>query len=223
MDSKKHYDQEYFDWQRNIEVFGGKVNNFAFKPYISNLDNVLDFGCGGGYILANIPCKNRMGIEINPVAREAATAQGIKTVENSSQVEDDWADVIISNNVLEHTHNPLMEIQSLFPKLKKGGKIIFLMPCETIAWGYQPGDVNQHLFSWGPMTAGNLFTLAGYNVLESISFPYKWPSNYLEVFKKLNEDGEAFHEYARKYALKKEIKNLNTTWHHVKVVAERPL
>ena len=43
----QHYDAAYFDWQRPIGEFGEWLNLTKFSPYISESDDVLDFGCGG--------------------------------------------------------------------------------------------------------------------------------------------------------------------------------
>ena len=67
-----HYDNDYFEWQKNMGVIGGVVDKFKFEPYINETDAVIDFGCGGGYILSNINCKRKIGIEINSTAREYA-------------------------------------------------------------------------------------------------------------------------------------------------------
>jgi len=51
------------------------------------------------------------------------------------------ADVIISNHALEHTLHPLQELEALLPKLKPGGKVVFVVPCESIARKHKPDDI----------------------------------------------------------------------------------
>lgn len=48
----EHYNEDYFNWQKNIGLFGGWANSTKFEQYITKEDDVLDFGCGGGYLLA---------------------------------------------------------------------------------------------------------------------------------------------------------------------------
>ena len=60
-----HYDEEYFKYQSEIGRFGGWANLTKFSEYIRPEMKVLDFGCGGGYLLANISCKEKLGIEIS--------------------------------------------------------------------------------------------------------------------------------------------------------------
>ena len=173
-----YYSKKYFDWQKSLGEFGGLANLKKVSKFIKPTDNVVDFGCGGGYLLKNINCNERIGIEINPVARKTASANGIKTYRFSKFLKNSWADVIVSDNALEHTHNPLGELKALFPKLKKNGRIIFVVPCESYKMQFKPNDINKHLFSWSPVDLGNLFTLAGYKVISVKPFLDKWPPYY---------------------------------------------
>lgn len=165
--NSEHYTQKYFDWQNEYGAFGGWANLSKFTSYISPEDTVLDFGCGGGYLLHNINCKNKIGVEINPSASEIAKSLGIRVFDDIDLIENDSIDIIISDNALEHTLHPYETLKKLYTKLKTGGKIIFVVPCSSISYKYSPNDINQHIFSWSPMCIGNLFTHAGFNVIES--------------------------------------------------------
>ena len=48
------YSKEYFDWQKNLGELGGLYDTYKYLPYIKKDDYVLDFGCGGGYILKSL-------------------------------------------------------------------------------------------------------------------------------------------------------------------------
>ena len=179
----KHYDSNYFDWQQDIGMFGGWANVTKFSDYIKQDDVVLDFGCGGGFLLKNINCKKRIGVEINPAAAETAKKNGIEIYNSVVDIPDEYVDVIISNNALEHTLQPLDELKALRSKLKDGGKIIFVVPCESIKYSYKPNDINHHIYSWSPMCIGNLFTEAGYSLIESKAYIHKWPPKYKLIAK----------------------------------------
>ncbi len=125
-------------------------------------------------MLNNINCKEKIGIEINETARNNAKKLGVVTVEKTRAIKNNFADVIISNNALEHTTLPLNELKDLFCILKQGGKIIFIVPCESIKYKYEHNDINYHLYSWSPIALGNLFTEAGFKVIESKSYIHKW-------------------------------------------------
>ena len=170
-----HYGAKYFKWQFEIGRFGGWANVTKFSKYIHPSMRVVDFGCGCGYLLANVNCKEKLGVEVNPVARAKAEEVGIRTVASTSEVEDAWADLIISNHALEHCQDPLRELQALLPKVVPGGLVVFVVPCEAIKNKYRTDDPNHHLYSWAPMSLANLFAEAGFAVMESKAYIHCWP------------------------------------------------
>jgi SAM-dependent methyltransferase len=176
-----HYDGEYFKWQASIGEFGGWANQTKFRDYISSDDRVLDFGCGGGFLLRNLKCGKRVGVEVNPAAFETARRNGIEVFARADDVPDDHVDVVISNHALEHALRPLDELKALYRKLRRGGKIVFVVPCEAISTKHRPDDVNHHLYTWSPMCLGNLFSEAGFHVIESKAYIHKWPPLYRYV------------------------------------------
>jgi SAM-dependent methyltransferase len=178
---KNHYDQNYFDWQKKDGSFGGWAELIKFESHITSNMNVIDFGCGGGFLLNNIKCRNKIGIDINDFARKNVEDLGIKTFKYVKDAPDNWADCIISNHALEHVPDPFNQISSLKEKLKPGGKIIFVVPNDS--YNYKSDDKNCHLFSWSPMNLGNLFTMAGFKVIESKKFIHRWPPYYFRIYK----------------------------------------
>jgi SAM-dependent methyltransferase len=187
----KHYDQQagedYFDFQAAIGEFGGWANVTKFWDYISPDDTVLDFGCGGGYLLKNLACARRVGVEVNPAAAQVAKDNDVEVYLNTDDVSDNSIDVIVSNNALEHTLQPLDELKRLLPKLRDTGRLIFVVPCESIHYEYKPRDINHHLYSWSPMCLGNLLTEAGYDLEESRPYIHKWPKRYRKLPSYLEE------------------------------------
>lgn len=174
-----HYDQEYFDWQSEIGRFGGWANVSKFEKFVSPGTKLLDFGCGGGFLLSALNSGEKLGIEINPVARAAAQRSGIRAVSSASEVEDGWADLLISNHALEHCQFPLHELQDLIRKVAPGGTVVFFVPCESIKYKYVADDPNHHLYSWSPMSAANLFAEAGFRVHESKAYMHVWPPSFI--------------------------------------------
>lgn len=170
-----HYDSDYFKWQSDYGQFGGWANLTKFSHYIRHTDTVLDFGCGGGYLLNQIHCKKRLGVEINSSAHKTAQNNGIKVFNKINQVPNNSADVIISNHALEHSLNPYYELKQLFRILKPEGKIVICVPCESVLNKYVPNDINHHVFTWSPLCLGNLLGEAGFKVIESKGFISAWP------------------------------------------------
>lgn len=208
-----HYDKNYFNWQASIGEFGGWANQIKFVKYISEGNDVLDFGCGGGFLLKDINCNKKVGVEVNPSAAETAKKNGIEVYKSVADVPNEYVDIIISNNALEHTLQPLDELKSLYKKLKTGGKIIFIVPCESISYNYEPNNINHHLYSWSPMCIGNLITEAGFTLIESKAYIHKWPPKY-KLIAKLG--GRKLFEIAcRIYG------RIERTWFQVRAIGEK--
>lgn len=196
--NSNYYDDKYFQWQKNIGVFGGIANLFKFKEFIDESDVVIDFGCGGGYLLQNISCRRKIGIEINESARQVAISNEIEAFPNIEDITDNVADVIISNHALEHIRNPFDILKLLFNKVKNGGKIIFVVPHQDTREEYSKDDINKHLYTWNQLTLGNLFAEAGFEVLKVEALQHQWPPNYLEIYALYGE--EEFHRQCCDYA-----------------------
>ena len=162
-DTTKYYDEKYFTKQKSVGM--ANANNIIqwFEPHVSDNDVVLDFGCGGGYVLSALVCRIRHGFDVNQIALKKKKKQGLLTHSDLSEIESESLDVVISNSAIEHTPTPYEDICKLRSKLKPGGKIIFRVPHETIGWSYAQGDWNYHLFTWSPMALGNLFHAAGFS------------------------------------------------------------
>jgi len=178
MGAPAHYEASYFKWQKSIGRLGGWANIDKFVEHLEGAQRVVDFGCGGGFLLRNITAKEKFGVEVNPEARRNASELGIATVADAAQLQDDWADLIISNHALEHVERPLDELRKLHPKLRPGGKIVFVIPCESFRYAYSTNDTNHHLYSWSPQAAGNLFEEAGFTVIECKPYRHAWRESF---------------------------------------------
>ncbi len=212
MSGESYYDAKYFDWQKNIGSFGGWANLSKFWDYVSPGDSVLDFGGGGGYLLSMLKCSSKKIVEVNDTARSNAASLGLECYKFASEVPGECADVIISNNALEHVDYPLKELLELHRILKKGGKIVFVVPCENFTLAYSPGDINKHLHSWSPMCLGNLFTRAGFHVIESKPYRHKWPPHYQFI----SRFGRGVFDFCcRIYA------RIAASWTQVRIIAEK--
>lgn len=177
--AKSHYDSSYFAWQCSRGELSASLDRWKFEPFIGKDDVVLDFGCGGGYMLASLDCKDRYGIEINPAAR-AEAAKRLKPFASLDELPGDVTfDAIISHHALEHVDDPLGTLSALRSHLKPGGMCVVVVPCD-VWWGKEQGrfskeDINQHLYTWTPLSLGNLLTRAGYSVHESGLLCHRWP------------------------------------------------
>lgn len=185
---EEYYDEQYFSYQQSIGRFGGKIKANLLQPHISKEMTVVDFGSGGGYLLESLHAKEKIGIEINDAAREAAKEIGIKSVKHVSDIPDGYADVIISTGALEHVENPFGILKELRAKLKDGGKIVFHVPNESCDTEYWRSDINNHLYTWNCLTLGNLFKAAGYFVHSVEKIQEVWPKHYYEIEKEVSAE-----------------------------------
>jgi cyclopropane fatty-acyl-phospholipid synthase-like methyltransferase len=70
MTSINHYKKKYFNWQSKVGKFGAIANQIKFIDYIKDGQKVLDFGCGGGYMLSTFTYIKKYGVEINSNAKK---------------------------------------------------------------------------------------------------------------------------------------------------------
>lgn len=170
-----HYDKTYFDKTFEHQRYAAYFDRLKFEPFVGPSDRVIDFGCGGGYVLSGLDVKERIGVEINEAAAAAARRNGITVFDTLEQIEDGWADVIISHHALEHVDDPLGTVRQMGAKLRKGGKIVLVTPNESFKMRYREDDPNFHLFTWSPGNLGNLLKRGGFTAIHSAPIHHRWP------------------------------------------------
>ena len=212
MNSKKNLEKEYFEWQKKIGIFGAKANKIKFHELIHDNLKILDFGCGGGYLLNEFNFKiDKYGVEINDDARNVAIQNGLKCYKSSKELPSIYFDLIISNNALEHCENPFLELKELYRSLKKNGKICIVVPLDSLNYKYKSNNINFHLYSWSPMNLGNILKACNFDVISSKPFVHKWFPYYYRI-KKIIPWG-LFHFLCYVYG------TLNRKWFQTKAVA----
>jgi SAM-dependent methyltransferase len=130
------------DWLKDVsalavESFAGTGNPFAMGELTTG-ERVVDVGSGGGIdslIAARMvgPAGHVVGIDMTPAmldrARAAAAESRIGNVEfreaymEELPVPDGWADVVISNGVLNLTPDKQKAIGEMFRVLRSGGRL----------------------------------------------------------------------------------------------------
>ena len=111
-----YYDKKYFSEQKGISIDNVITIKHFFSKDIKKTDVVLDFGCGGGYLLESLDCKDKLGFDINKTALEKAEKGGIKTFDKLEEIKNESIDAIISNSALEHTPTPYEDLKILYRK-----------------------------------------------------------------------------------------------------------
>lgn len=182
----EYYNDKYYNWQKQVGAIGGYLNRFKFESYIKDNDAIMDFGCGGGFLLGTFQNKKKFGFEINKSAWNDISENGGKPVDSFDDISNNSIDVIISNHALEHVPLPLEILKNLHSKLKPNGTLCIVIPCEQPSeksFYYRPNDINQHLHTWCPMTFGNLATLAGFTVNSCKPIQHQWCPDYIKSYR----------------------------------------
>lgn len=122
-----------------VESFAGVGNPFSLQPLAPG-ERVVDIGSGGGFdvfIAAEQvgPEGHVVGIDMTQEmldkSRETATEMGLSNVEfrdgliEDMPVEDEWADVVISNGVINLCADKLQVFGEINRVLKPGGRLQF--------------------------------------------------------------------------------------------------
>ena len=210
------YDETYFKRQAPHGKIQGQANLFKFADYINAKFQVVDFGCGGGFLLDAIVAADKIGIEINPTAVTCAKSLGIsKVYPDTSAVESNWADVIVSDHAMEHVEEPAKTLREFYRILKPGGKIIIVTPYDSVSKKFSENDRDFHLFSWNPATAGNLAKACGFRIIEAKEIVHRWPPKWELIWRKLGEG--AFHTISKLYGYARRSGT------QIRLVAEKPL
>lgn len=180
--SSSHYDSRYFAWQHDLNVLKSKLDvedDGTFKGF-GPFNRIVEFGASSGAVLHQIAAQEKIGIEINPVARYHAVKEyGLKMVEFADEVPTDWADFAYTSSVLEHVECPVCELRSLNRILRPGGMIYVSIRNEGVnkeqVW--KPDDINKHLYTWNELILGNCIEAAGFEVMNITSAFTAWPKN----------------------------------------------
>lgn len=142
-----------------VESFAGVANPFLLRS-LSEGERVVDLGSGGGFdcfVAATQigPKGHVVGVDMTPEmlskARRAAATMGLRHVEfregliEELPVEDDWADVVIGNGVINLCADKRRIFSEIRRVLRPGGRIQFA----DIANGKPvPEDVVRNIDLW---------------------------------------------------------------------------
>jgi arsenite methyltransferase len=152
---------------RAVESFAGVANPFSLRPICWG-DRVVEVGSGGGFdsiVAAHLvgPDGRAIGVDMTPEmlakSRETARLLGLGHVEfreglaEELPVDDGWADVVISNGVLNLVADKDRAFAEIYRVLRPGGHLQFA----DIAVGRPvPADAVCNVDLWTDCIAGGL-------------------------------------------------------------------
>jgi SAM-dependent methyltransferase len=146
-----------------------RVRAGKFQPYIDNKhDDVLEYGVGQGYNLAELKCRTKAGFDVADFLADALAAHGISFHDELTASLDESFDVVICHHVLEHLTNPWESLEQMRRLIRTGGRLLLFVPYEVEGSyrRFDPHNPNGHLFSWTPQTIGKLCTSTGFTIEE---------------------------------------------------------
>jgi SAM-dependent methyltransferase len=137
-----------------------------FAPLIGANDVVLEYGVGGGWNLAALPCRRKIGFDVADFLEPSLRELGIDFVADTKVLADALADVVICHHTLEHVLHPPDVLEEIRRLLKPAGRLLLYVPFEREGRyeHFHSAEPNHHLYSWNVQTLGNLVEEAGFQV-----------------------------------------------------------
>jgi SAM-dependent methyltransferase len=171
--------KEYFDWQGANGIQQAQYNRHIWQKHIQPTDSVLDFGCGGGFLLSVLDARKKVGVEVNPHAQRQGLQLGHEIYSTIDDVPGTF-DKVISSHALEHVPNPRQAILSLKAKLNSpASRLLILLPLDD--WRtpsqktYTPNNTHMHLYTWTPQLFGNLLETCDLHIYTITLIYHSWP------------------------------------------------
>jgi ubiquinone/menaquinone biosynthesis C-methylase UbiE len=93
---------------------------------------VADIGCGFGYILKNIPAKQKIGLDvsINMLVQVDNNCIKVRSFAEDMPFMSNYFDIIICSDIFEHVINPFLLVKEIERILKPNGMLLFSCPWE---------------------------------------------------------------------------------------------
>jgi SAM-dependent methyltransferase len=176
--------EEYLAYQAQSAP-GAVLEARKFAPHIRSSDRVLDFGCGGGWILRELHCKEKVGVEVNEAARKFCRENGVQVFATLDDVPGNSFDVVISNHCLEHVPCPVEALRGMSERLRPGGKIVLVLPLDDwrVQLDHTGEDIDHHLHTWTPRLLANTMAEAGFSVERIDIITHAWPPGWAKLMK----------------------------------------
>lgn len=178
--------RDYLAYQQMFAP-GAILEARKFAAHIRRSDRVLDFGCGGGWVLRHLDCAERIGVELNEAAHDFCRENGVQVYRQIADVPVGELDVVISNHCLEHVPCPVEALRGLHSLLRGGGKLVLVVPLDDwrVQRDFTGRDIDHHLHTWTPRLLANTLSEAGFEIESVKVFSFAWPPGWPKLMKAL--------------------------------------
>jgi SAM-dependent methyltransferase len=128
---------------------------------LNSQGKVLDFGCGLGQVSAALP--DTVCFDFSPFARTELRKRGRVVIDDRRDIPSNAFDYLLSSHSLEHSPTPFLDLQEFSHYIRPTGRLVLVLPIETITTPALHPDWNQHLQAWTFQTLTNLLALTGWS------------------------------------------------------------
>lgn len=142
------YKTEKFHWWYKVRR---KITHNLIDTYVDKTKSlkILDVGCGTGELLVELSSLGEsFGIDNSPEAVKFSKEKGLKNILISEGTEipfsDNYFDVVLCLDVLEHIQDDQKTIQEIFRVAKTGATVIIFVPTFKFLWG-KSDDISHHI------------------------------------------------------------------------------
>ena len=158
-----------------------------FESATRSTDVVLDFGCATGGMVTNLPAARRIGVEICEHAADEARQRLDVVYATTQSIDDASVDAVVSFHAMEHVSEPHWQLREFLRVLRPEGRLTIAIPYEDAIikkWqrSWKPSDADMHLYSWTPLTLGNLLSISGFAVDKTGIRPWSEGGRLAEFF-----------------------------------------
>ena len=191
MNYQKVYTKNYFSGRDSFfySLGYGRFSTIFFnnqfkviEPYLKNIKKgrILDVGCAYGFMLQRFPDRyEKYGIDVSAHAITEAKKRNPRSIfkisgaENKLPFPNNFFDVIICNDVLEHLENPGVALKNIHRILKPGGILYVNTP--NFNWLrknlFAYADKKEHHISLlSHQTLLSLLNRTGFKILDHYTF-----------------------------------------------------
>lgn len=168
MNYKEIYDRDYFTGRKSFfyKLGYGRFAGICFSntfnqvaKHLKDSGKVLDIGCAYGFMLQRFPDSfQKFGVDISRyaigIAKEMLPTATFKVwnAEDNLPFEEDFFDIILLKDVLEHLEDPKAALENIWRVLKKDGILYITTPNLNIirAKIFRYADEKEHHISLFP-------------------------------------------------------------------------